>query len=235
MAVSGQGASARRIWTALEHQVSRLRWLLLAAYGVTAVGLLGLVVVNVVADVPLRLFFTDPVTEFSAPMYVGLISNFGIVLWGSAASVCLFAAWLLRADAGHGQHAEFLAAAGLLSSVLLFDDLYLLHEEVIPERLHIPQPLVLAAYVVLVAWFMARYRRLIEGSDFVLLLLAGFFFAVSVLIDIVFPEGEILIVGDLPGRDLVEDGPKLLGIVTWTIYMWRTATQLARTPAGAGE
>lgn len=235
MAGRKETASARALWEAAGGQVSRLRWLLLLAFGATAVGLLGLVVVNVVADVPLRVFFTDPVTEFSAPMYVGLISNFGVVLWGSAASVCLFAAWLQRTDPDRREHSEFLAVAGLVSTVLLFDDLYLLHEEIIPERLHIPQPAVLAAYVFMVAWFLVRYRRLIEETDFVLLVLAGVFFAGSVLVDVLFPEGELLIVGDLPGRDLVEDGPKLLGIVAWTIYMWRVATQLARTPVGAGE
>lgn len=230
-----RAASPRELWESARGQVTRLRGLLLVAYGLAVLGLVGLVVVNVIADVPLRLFFTDPVAEFSAPMYVGLISNLGIVLWASAASVCLLGAWLLRLDPARKEQTRFLAAAGLVSSVLLFDDLYLLHEEILPERLHIPQPIVLAAYVVLVAWFLFRFRSLIEGTDFVLLVLAGVFFAGSVLIDVIFPDGEFSIVDDLPGRDLVEDGPKLLGIVSWTIYMWRTATQLVRTKVSTGE
>lgn len=218
----------RRLWDMATRQIGTLRPLLLAIYGLTIAGLAGLVVVHLISDIPLRVFFTDPVTEFSAPMYVGLVSNFGVVLWASAASVCLFGAWLLRNRPDAQEPAMFLASAGLLSTVLLFDDLYLLHEEIVPERLHIPQPLVLAGYALLVAWFLVRFRRLIEQTDFALLVLAGVWFAGSVLVDVLVTPEEFFIFGDFAGRDLIEDGLKLLGIVSWTVYLWRSATQTVR-------
>ncbi len=211
-------------------QLRELGPVLALIYIPTVVGLGLLVVVNLVADdVPLRLFFIDPVSEFSAPMYVGLVSNFGVVLWGSAASVCLFGAWLLRQKPDARPQAMFLAASGLISALLMFDDLYLLHEEVFPERLHIPQPLVLTAYGVLLVVNFVRFRRMVLESDFALLLLASGFFAASVAVDLFVTPEEFFLFDDFSGRHLVEDGLKLLGIVGWTAYFWRLSTQTVRS------
>jgi len=210
-------------------QLRELRSLLLLIY-LPTVGALGLlVVINRVADIPLRLFFIDPVAEFSAPMYVGLVSNFGVVLWGSAASVCLFGGWLLLKNPRTRSRAWFLVVSGLISAVLMFDDLYLLHEEVLPERLHIPQPLVFVAYGGLIVGFLIGFRRLILASDFALLLLAFGFFGASILVDVFVTTEEFFIFGDFAGRHLIEDGLKLLGIVVWTAYFWRVSIRTVRS------
>ncbi|MDH3539860.1 MAG: hypothetical protein OEP52_07695 [Acidimicrobiia bacterium] len=216
----------------LRRQLRELGPLLAVIYVPTMVALGLLVVVNVVTNVPLRSFFIDPVSEFNAPMYIGLVSNFGVVLWASAASVCLFAGWLLLKNDDTRSHGVFLVASGLISGLLMFDDLYLLHEEVLPERLHIPQPLVFAAYGVMVVGYLVRFRRLIMESDFALLFLACGFFAASLLVDVFVTPEEFLLFDDYPGRHLVEDGLKLLGIVGWTAYYWRLPTRMVRSSIG---
>lgn len=213
----------------LKKQLVDLRALLALIYLPTLAAVGVLVAVYLVADVPLRSFFIDPVSEFSAPMYVGLVSNFGVVLWGSAASVCLFGGWLLLQESNTRPRAIFLLASGLISAILMFDDLYLLHEEVFPERLHVPQPLIYAAYGAVIVGYLIGFRHLIRESDFALLFLAFVFFGASALVDLFVTPEEFMLFTDFPGRHLTEDGLKLLGIVGWTAYFWRLATQTVRT------
>ncbi len=224
-----RGLGLAGVMQALRTQLRRLGPLLALIYIPTVAALGVLVVIHLVSDVPLRSFFIDPVSEFSAPMYIGLVSNFGVVLWGSAASVCLFGGWLLRENSNSRPQAVFLVASGLISALLMFDDLYLLHEEILPERLHIPQPLVFAAYGALIVAYLVRFRRLILESDFALLVLACGFFAASVAVDVFVKPEEFLLFGDFLGRHLIEDGLKLLGIVGWTAYFWRLSTQTVRS------
>lgn len=206
-------------------QFRELRPLLAAIYLPVLTGIAVLVAVELVADVPLRKFFIDPVAEFNAPAYIGLMSNFGVVLWAFTAAVGLFGGWVLSGHSQSRKQAWFLGGAGLVSALLLFDDLYLLHEEIIPERLLIPQPVVLAVYGLVVLGFLYRFRDSILVSDYALLLLAGVFFAGSVLIDVLVSNEEFSIFGVVSGRHLIEDGLKLLGIVAWSAYFWRVAHQ----------
>ena len=63
-------------------QSRKLIPLLLLIYIPLLLGMAVLVAIYLIADIPLRTFFIDPVSEFNAPMYVGLVSNFGVLLWG---------------------------------------------------------------------------------------------------------------------------------------------------------
>ena len=224
----GQDATLREILKTLVSQAARLRVLLVIIYAVALLTLAALVVVHFVADIPLRLFFIDPVAEFSSPMYVGAVSNLGVVLWGSTASACLFGGWLLWGRQNAAEQSRFLLGSAVVSAILLFDDLFLLHEEVLPERLKIPQPIVFVGYGLLVGWLLWRFRTLILESDFVLLVLAAGFFAGSLLVDLFVTPAEFFIFGDFAGRDLIEDGLKFLGIISWTAYFWRVAIRTLR-------
>jgi hypothetical protein len=187
--------------------------------------LVTLVIANLVTDIPMRWFFIDPVAEFNAPMYIGLVSNFGVLCWGAAASVCLFGGWLSIKSGNHRTNAWFLISAGLISTILMLDDLYLLHEEVLPDHAFIPQKLVFVGYGVMVLAFLIRFRDTIFQSDYLLLILAFGFFAISVGVDLFVEPEEFTIFGGFPGRHIIEDGFKLLGIATWSVYLIRTSMQ----------
>lgn len=207
-------------------QLKQLTPFMFLFYTPILLGLAGLVAVYLIADIPMRLFFIDPVAEFNAPMYIGLISNLGVLLWGAAASVCLFGGWLCLQSEGHREKGWFLTCAGLISAMLMLDDLYLLHEEVIEDHLFIPQEFVFLAYGVMVLCLLVRFRKLILSTDYLLLLLAFVFLATSIAVDVFVKPEEFTVFGDIPGRHIIEDGFKLLGIATWSVYFVRTSMQL---------
>lgn len=216
-------ADLKTISSDLREQTPKLAPLLLLVYIPILLGLAALVVVYLVADIPLRWFFIDPVAEFNAPMYIRLVSNFGVLLWCAAAAVCLFSGWLVFSRTKKRELFWFLICAGLVSSLLMFDDLYLL--EVLPDHAHIPQKLVFVGYGGLVLTFLIRFRQEILNTDFLLLLLAFGFFALSVFVDLFVTPEEFYIFGSFPGRHIIEDGFKLLGIATWSVYLIRTCMQ----------
>jgi hypothetical protein len=175
--------------------------------------------------IPIRVFFIDPVAEFDAPMYIGLFSNLGVLLWCASAAVCLFGGWLLMRAPGRREVAWFLVCAGLLTGFLQVDDLYLLHEEVLPDHCHVPQMLVFAGYDLLFLSFLVGFRRVLHTTDHLLLFLAFGFLGLSAFIDLFVTPEEFFIAGTVPGRHLVEDGFKLLGVVTWAAFFIRTSMQ----------
>lgn len=206
-------------------QARQLIPLLLVIYIPLLSGMAVLVAIYLIADIPLKTFFIDPVSEFNAPMYVGLVSNFGILLWGAAASTCLFGGLSIFKCEQHRESAWFLVGFGFISMLLMLDDLYLLHEEVIEDHLHIPQKFVFAVYGIIVSGLLIRFRRLILESDFLLLILAFALLAISVAVDLFVTPEEFVIFGGFPGRHIIEDGFKLLGIATWSVYFARTSFQ----------
>jgi hypothetical protein len=199
--------------------------LLLLIYIPILVGLIAIVVVYLKTDIPPRVFFIDPVSEFNAPMYVGLLSNLGVLLWGAAAAVCLFGGWLALQGSADRDSGWFLISAGLISAMLMFDDLYLLHEEVFEDHLYIHQKFVILTYAALVFTFLIRFRNLILETDFMLLNIAFGFLALSIFVDLFVTPEEFTVLGGLPGRHLIEDGFKLTGIATWSVYLIRTSVQ----------
>jgi len=206
-------------------QFSKLVPIMALVYLPLLCGFAVLIGVYFVADIPLRVFFIDPVAEFNAPMYVGLLSNFGVLLWGAAAAVCLFAGWLMRNASDNRDSALFLTAAGLFSGILMLDDLYLIHEEVIEDHLYIHQKYVFALYGLLLMGLLVRFRKLILNSDYLLLFFGFVFLAISLAIDLWVTPEDFVIFGRLPGRHILEDGMKLLGIASWTAYFVRTSAQ----------
>ena len=69
------------------------------------------------------------------PIGVGMISNIGILLWGAAASICLFTTFL---EGINRESSKLLLLGGIFSSLLCIDDLFLLHDRYIgPDFLNL--------------------------------------------------------------------------------------------------
>ncbi len=160
----------------------------------------------------------DP--RFGLPFYRGALSNLGILLWWSAATVYAFTAALLRRRAlGTGPGRTFLVYLAGFTGLLALDDLFMLHEEVLPVRLGVPEAAVYALYGAAAAGLLWFVRELLD-TDFLVLGLAFVFFACSVLID----AGVLLLFGLSGGASLfAEDLAKMLGIVLWLVFALRTA------------
>ncbi len=163
-------------------------------------------------DIPIARFTRDPAAIFNAHPFTGVISNIGILFWCSTSAVCFFVS-ALQFKKGNIAAGRFLLFSGLLTSALLFDDLFMFHEYVLPKLLHIPQYVTYLGYLVLVLIYFIKFRSEILRANYVILLIACIFFSLSILSDIFLPQRGL--------EFLLEDGFKLFGIVTWTIFFLR--------------
>ncbi len=152
-------------------------------------------------------------------VYDGLVSNLGVVLWMACAAICLFSASLIIAQrrkvAGYG---AFLLAAGLFTGFLGFDDLFLVHENVLPA-FGVPQPVTYAVYGLVAMAYLALSWRQIMENRYELLTAAIALLGTSVTID-------WFIHSDLAWRIIAEDGAKFTGICLWTMFHATAAWQV---------
>lgn len=161
----------------------------------------------------------DPASTRGGPLHIGLVSNLGVLVWFSAASVCLFTAAVLEARGGRA--AAFFFVSGLLTVILTLDDFLMLHE-FIGWALSIPETAIVAGYSLLTLAWLTIFWRTIRQTDHLLLVMALGLFALSLLPDV--PQVRTLYSSERLMR-LLEDGGKLLGIVTWSAYLVQTSAR----------
>jgi len=102
------------------------------------------------------------------------------------------------------------------------DDAFLLHEAVLPTW-GVPEKVVLLCYLGLVAFHLLKSFSTIRKTDYALLGVALVCFGISVAID-----GAYRLIGE---QYLLEDGAKLVGIISWFLYFFqvgRVAANLRR-------
>ncbi|HBB30305.1 MAG TPA: hypothetical protein DDZ80_24450 [Cyanobacteria bacterium UBA8803] len=179
-----------------------------------------LLILRVQTAIPVPYLTRDPVAIFEAPFYLGAISNLGILFWCSAAAICLFCCVVLKKLDKHKELKSFFLMSGLISSVFLIDDFFLFHDDVFPKRLHFPEEIVVLLEGLMVLAYLVRFRKNILNDNFIFLLFALMFFGFSAGLDQSFYVAYK--VDQLLGQDseyFVEDGLKLLGIVSWFMYL----------------
>lgn len=172
--------------------------------------------------VPLDQLFRDPLVVAAdagsgcCHVYFGFFSNLGVLLWCSVASVCFFASMLLIQRKADRQEILFMVSAGLLTGLLLFDDLFLAHEVIYPKVLGVDEVYVIAVYAIFAAIYLSFFRNLIIRNGYPLMLLSVILFSISIFEDVIHGEGGAL-------RRIAEDGAKFIGIATWTAFHFRAA------------
>jgi hypothetical protein len=163
-----------------------------------------------------------------APFYSGYLSSFGMVLWSTAAGICCFAAFTLTPNTDERREARtFLATLGLLTAVLLVDDLFMIHEALY-RLTGKSQKRVVLVQGLLLAWMLWSHRATISRStNWPLLGSSLALFAGSLAVD--FDAVA------LPARlhHLFEDGFKLAGVVGWWGYALACSARAVRLAADA--
>jgi hypothetical protein len=154
----------------------------------------------------------DPAQVLGAIPYVGAFALLTMLIWGAGAVVCLFTALVLWRAGAPPRERNYILGAGLLTTLLVVDDALLIHEQILPILLGITEKPTYAAYVLLTAGLFVWFRDEVGRTRKWLLFAALAWFAVSVAVDLADPTSL------LPQYYLWEDGPKLLGIVTWVGY-----------------
>ena len=176
----------------------------------------------VVQDIEVGMLTRDPADSVKGPTYLGAVSSLGFAVWASAAAVCLLAGLVVRRRQGDARLAAFMFSAGILSTLLLVDDMWLLHDRVFPGNLGIPEALVYAFYGLFGITHLIVFRREILRTDFVLLLLAGLLLFGAIVIDTLTNNTAAS-----SSKYFTEDIPKFFGMVTWLAYHVRTALVLS--------
>jgi hypothetical protein len=167
------------------------------------------------SSISLRQLMLDP-TEFTdVPFYTGIVANLGILLWAATASICLFIAIFLAPLVGKAWK-DFFLVSGLVTFLLLLDDLLRIHDEIFPVYFGIKGDVLGIGYVLLISLYLLRFRTLIFQYPYTFLVMALGFFAVSVGIDV----APSVIKHRFSVADLLffEDSAKLLGIANWLAY-----------------
>ena len=179
------------------HPATLVGWgLFLAATVVSLVG--------TAFDVNFRQLIRDPASEFAIPIYAGALSHLGIWILVATAAIAGFAAVL------SGRLTGPLAITALLSACLVLDDQFLLHEEIGPNVLGIPEILFYLTYLGAALWLLWGLRRDYPDVPLRGLVIACYFLGLSVITDVFKVHG--------PFSYWLEDFSKLAGFGAWLVF-----------------
>jgi hypothetical protein len=154
---------------------------LLITFTVSTVILLAIITVGLQLDTDLRRLTQDG----------SFISDLGAILWCVAATVCVFAATLLRNNQAKDVY-QFLLYSALLTTYLLFDDFFQIHDHYLHNKLGISEKI---TYLVLGAAstvLIIKFRQTILRTNYIVMFLGVGFLAISVIADGVFAPLEII-------------------------------------------
>lgn len=213
---STAGATARTIWRT---QWAALRFAVLAGYLPAFLLLCALVAIRLRYGILIEDMTRDPAAVVSAPFYVGAESNFGMVLWGACAGFCFLGCAMLRGASGRRDLMLFLLFSGTITCALMLDDLLQFHEVIYPKYVAIPQRVTYGIYLLVGLAYLVRFRGAIARTPYLLAALAAAFLGISAGLD--------QLPFELPAHYLFEDGFKLMGMVSWLMYLAQTTLQAA--------
>jgi hypothetical protein len=168
--------------------------------------------------------FNDPASTIHFNPFMGLISMLGLFGWAAAAGMALLTYMVVRSRET-ALVRRFFLAAGLFTLLLLADDAFMLHEEILPHGFGIRERYIKIGYLAIAAAFGLGFFKILIRNNFSLLALAATFFAASFLFDnpatmkaIGWWENEFALF-------VIEDGSKFIGITLWLTYLAKTAVE----------
>ncbi len=174
-------------------------------------------VVSKKKQIPLWMLTRDPADISQVSPFVGAISNIGILLWCAAATICFFTFLISMKQMCNPLQKFFLLASAILTTILMIDDFFLVHEWIFPVYFNLDQKYVLFFYLAITCIYFLIFKNVIIESDFFFIMLSIIFFSLSLIIDIIvdnYSEFSQIIVD----YHLFEDGFKLFGITSWLTY-----------------
>ncbi len=173
-------------------------------------------------QVPSEDIFMDATFVGGQQWFVGMVAALGMVAWTASVCFCLLAGWVAGL-AGRTAARTAFRGGGLLFALLLLDDLFLFHVDLLPRTLGVPKVGVLAAYAALAALWLLTSIDELRRTRFPFLVGAALAFAVSLGVDVLI-DGT-----DVGFRGAVEDSAKFLGILALALWATTSATDVIRS------
>ena len=165
-------------------------------------------------NINLGLVVRDLAQTCGYPIGVGMISNIGILLWGAAASICLFTTF---SESINKESSKLLLLGGVFSGMLCIDDFFLLHDRYIgPDFLNL-------TYLAISIFLLIRFRGTLKKIGLFNLVISILFLGLSVFFDGVIQQ---LFNQNYELTQLIEEGFKFLGISCWLSF-WSRASYYA--------
>ena len=153
--------------------------------------------------------------------FIGILSQIGIIMWSSTASLC-FLAYVFAKNSADKNFRRFLFFSAFLTAWLLLDDIFIIHEILGPEYFHIKQNYFYGIYFFVTLVYLLSFLRVILRTEFVLLIIAFIYFGLSIILDYVSSKMDYEI------NTLIEDAFKFFGIMMWFLYFLRLCIKVAR-------
>ena len=165
-------------------------------------------------NIKLNLVVRDLAQTCGYPIGVGMISNIGILLWGAAASICLFTTC---SEIINRESSRLLLLGGIFSSLLCIDDFFLLHDRYIgPDFLNV-------TYLSISIFLLVRFQRILKSIGLFNLIISILFLGLSIFFDGVIQQ---VFNQSYELTQLIEEGFKFIGITCW-LNFWCKASSYA--------
>ena len=119
------------------------------------------------------------------------ISDLGVILWCVAATVCFFAALLLRNNQAKDVY-KFLLYSALLTTYFLLDDFFQIHDHYLNYKLGISEKITYIGLGIASFILIIKFRLTILRTNYIVMLMALVFLAVSVIADGILAPLEII-------------------------------------------
>ena len=151
--------SSRISASAIKDQIINIWPAVLLATIVALGGAAVTVLVSILTDHPIWKLAKDPSQIMDYPSYIGMLSNWGVLLWMTTATICIFSAILLKKHHAPVADTRFIAVSGALSLLLAVDDLYLFHDQVLPHLFHVRERIFYVVDVVILLSYLIYFYR----------------------------------------------------------------------------
>ena len=162
-------------------------------------------------NIKLSLVVRDLAQTCGYPIGVGMISNVGILLWGAAASICLFTTFSGKINS---DISKLLLLGGVFSGLLCIDDFFLLHDRYIgPDFLNL-------TYLAISILILVRFKKILKKIGLFNLVISILFLGLSIFFDGVIQQ---IFNQSYESTQLIEEWFKFLGIVCW-LNFWCKAS-----------
>ena len=187
----------------LDTRVLRLAKIILTCTSISLVGVTLTYLLSLKTGHSFTDLTRDPAQVYNTSAVVGFLSHLGILVWTASAAICFFTSGLIDRRSNR----RFFLYSGLLSTLLVLDDEFLLHEIVFPNYLGIPENYVYLGYICLIFAYFIYFHRQILKNNYILLLISSMALGLSLGLDLIIPSATAL-----------EDCFKFAGIVFWLAY-----------------